>query len=106
MQHRQNDHAFGFDAVEDAIGKLREERASYLAVDLREHLRIALDGIKRGTDGSEKALAKPSRLPFVVRKPCCKIPPNLPTVDGRQGHQRRRASASTWSLETTSSGLF
>lgn len=52
VQNRQNDHAFGFDVVEDPIRKLRKEGSAHLAVDLREHLRIALDCIKGGTDSS------------------------------------------------------
>jgi hypothetical protein len=106
VQYRENDHAPRPNAIEDAIGKARYERAPHLAVDLREHVRIALDRIENGVDCRKKALPQPFRLPFVLSKPCCKIPPDLPTVDNRQGHQRRRASASTWSFETTSSGFL
>ena len=57
VQHRENNHALRFDSVEDAIRKAGYERAAYLAVDLRKHLRIALNGIKRGTDSRKKPLA-------------------------------------------------
>src|SRR5439155_4795801 len=101
VQHREDNHALGFGPIEDGIRETGHECAAYLTVDLREHLRIALEGIQDGTDSSKKPLAQPFRLPFVVPKPSCKIPPNLPAEDNRQRHQRRRASASTWSLEIT-----
>jgi len=57
VQYREDDHALGFGSIENGIREARHERATYLTVDLRKHLRIALDGIEDGIDSSKKALA-------------------------------------------------
>jgi hypothetical protein len=56
VQHREDNHALGFGQIEDGIREARNERATYRTVDLREHLRIALDGIEDGIDSCKKAL--------------------------------------------------
>jgi len=57
MQHRQDNHALGFGSIEDGIREARHERATYFTVDLRKHLRIALDGIEYRIDSGKKAFA-------------------------------------------------
>lgn len=86
MKHRENDHASWFNTVEDGIGKTRDKSAAHLAVGAREHLRIALDRVKRRINGGKKPFAKPRDLLFVVPESGSEIPPNLPAVNNRQSH--------------------
>jgi len=105
MQDSKDDNALWFDTEKDGVRKLRKNGTPHFTVYTRKHFRIALDGIECGINGGQEAFAKTFALPFVIPESSRKIPPHLPTVDNWQRHQPRRASASTWSRETTSSGL-
>jgi hypothetical protein len=55
-------------------------------MDLREHLRIAFDGIEGRIDGTEKPLTEAFDLSFVVREGVRKVLPDPAAVDKRQRH--------------------
>ena len=86
MQDPENNDARGFDAVEDSVGKLRSDRAPHIAANLREHLRVAFDGVKGRSDGAEKPLTEALELFFVVREDARKVFPDPAAVDERQRH--------------------
>jgi len=56
VQYCEDDRALGFSPIENGIREARHKRATYLTVDLREHLWIVFDGIEDGIDSSKKAL--------------------------------------------------
>jgi hypothetical protein len=86
VQHPEENDPPGFNAVEDSVRKLRNERAPHITVDLREHLRIVFDGIKGRIGSAEKPFAKAFDLIFVVREGVCKISSDPAAVDERQRH--------------------
>ena len=86
MQYCEYDHPLGFNAVEDGVGEARNKGAPHLAVRMREHFWIALDGVECGIDSGKELFAKAFGLPLVVPEPASEIPSNLPTVDNRESH--------------------
>ena len=105
MQDREDYNAFGLDPEKDGVREFRKYRTSHFTMHTREHFRIALDGIESGINRGKKPFSQTVALSFVVTESASEVPSDFPTVYDRQAHQPLRASASTWSLETTSSGL-
>ena len=57
--------ALGFDAVENCVGKPRDNCTAYLSVNTREDVGATLNGIECGVDGRKKLFAKAITLPVV-----------------------------------------
>ena len=86
MEDREHDYALGLDTVKDSIREARNEGAADVAVNTREHVRIALDRVKDRIRGREELFAKARSLALVVPESASEIPPNLRTVNNRKSH--------------------
>lgn len=81
MQHREHDDPFGFDLIEDGIGKPRHDHAAHVSVDSGEHLRELLERREARVRRSQELLAEPTALRLIPAKRVGQIASGLPPND-------------------------
>jgi hypothetical protein len=64
MQDREHHDTLGFDAIEDSVGKSRNDCTTNLPVDACEDFGKRLYGVKGSVDFRKKFFAKTSRCPL------------------------------------------